>query len=182
MLNVEYFEIAKHNKFRKPILKYIRVHANFYVYSYMATNPESPKAQDIEDLFDGNICRCTGYRPILDAFKSFADDANAEMKDRLSKLPSTAQRTCPISQRTCVGHGHCGSTQSTKEACAVKETVSRFGHHKNGIIGSQKTSEGNWLFPQSLNELMDIFKTLPDDNRYRLVAGNTGTGIYCGVS
>ena len=33
-------------------------------------------AQEIEDNFDGNICRCTGYRPILDAMKSFAGDAN----------------------------------------------------------------------------------------------------------
>ncbi len=32
---------------------------------------------EIEQSFDGHICRCTGYRPILDGFKTFADDYNA---------------------------------------------------------------------------------------------------------
>ncbi|GMF37068.1 unnamed protein product [Phytophthora fragariaefolia] len=31
--------------------------------------------EDIEHGMDGNLCRCTGYRPILDAAKSFGDDA-----------------------------------------------------------------------------------------------------------
>ena len=140
----------------------------------MATNPESVNSQDIEDLFDGNVCRCTGYRPILDAFKSFADDANDEIKNRLSKLSESAQRKCPITQQACVGRGKCGKDQPVNEvACSVK---GMFGSNKINEIGSLNTKEGKWLYPQSLDELIHIFKTLPDDNNYRLVAGNTGTG------
>jgi xanthine dehydrogenase iron-sulfur cluster and FAD-binding subunit A len=31
-------------------------------------------AATLESVFDGNLCRCTGYRPLLDAAKSFALD------------------------------------------------------------------------------------------------------------
>lgn len=34
-------------------------------------NNVSPSELEIEEAFDGNLCRCTGYRPILDAAQSF---------------------------------------------------------------------------------------------------------------
>ncbi|RNA44115.1 xanthine dehydrogenase-like isoform X1, partial [Brachionus plicatilis] len=43
------------------------------MYNLLAENPR-PEKQEIEDSMDGNICRCTGYRSILTAMKSFAKD------------------------------------------------------------------------------------------------------------
>ncbi|KAJ2827427.1 hypothetical protein IWW50_001894, partial [Coemansia erecta] len=44
------------------------------LYTLLRNNPR-PSEMDIEECFDGNLCRCTGYRPILDAAKTFASDA-----------------------------------------------------------------------------------------------------------
>lgn len=35
-------------------------------------NNSNPSDHDVEEAFDGNLCRCTGYRPILDAAQSFS--------------------------------------------------------------------------------------------------------------
>ena len=45
--------------------------------SLLQENP-APTQQDIEDNFDGNLCRCTGYRAILDSMKTFGVDSNAQ--------------------------------------------------------------------------------------------------------
>ncbi|KAM9820644.1 xanthine dehydrogenase/oxidase [Neosynchiropus ocellatus] len=34
-------------------------------------NKPTPTMADIEEAFQGNLCRCTGYRPILEGFKTF---------------------------------------------------------------------------------------------------------------
>ena len=48
--------------------------------------------REVENSFASNICRCTGYRPILDAFKSFADDANQSMKNQIEDLEVNEHR------------------------------------------------------------------------------------------
>jgi xanthine dehydrogenase/oxidase len=35
-------------------------------------NDSAPSEHDIEEAFDGNLCRCTGYRPILNAAQTFS--------------------------------------------------------------------------------------------------------------
>ena len=43
------------------------------MYTLLRNDP-APSAEKLEHGFDGNLCRCTGYRPILDAAKTFACD------------------------------------------------------------------------------------------------------------
>lgn len=41
------------------------------MYALLRNSPK-PSAEQIEAAFDGNLCRCTGYRPILSGFKTFS--------------------------------------------------------------------------------------------------------------
>lgn len=45
------------------------------MYTLLRNTPK-PTAHEVEDAFQGNLCRCTGYRPILDAFKTFCVESS----------------------------------------------------------------------------------------------------------
>uniref|UniRef100_A0A4W5RJZ4 xanthine dehydrogenase n=1 Tax=Hucho hucho TaxID=62062 RepID=A0A4W5RJZ4_9TELE len=45
------------------------------MYTLLRNKPH-PTMEDIREALGGNLCRCTGYRPIIDGFKTFCDVSN----------------------------------------------------------------------------------------------------------
>nr|KYP58492.1 Xanthine dehydrogenase [Cajanus cajan] len=46
------------------------------MYALLRSSQTPPSEEQIEECLAGNLCRCTGYRPILDAFRVFAKTSN----------------------------------------------------------------------------------------------------------
>ena len=58
---------------------------------FIANHPQATK-KEIEEAFDGNLCRCTGYRAILTGMKTFASDWTAEDEAGADEVPGGRQR------------------------------------------------------------------------------------------
>lgn len=113
--------------------------------------------EEVENAFGGNICRCTGYRPILDAMKSFAVDSNIEIPEECRDIEDLTTKTCPKSGLSCSG-----SCKSTKTLLPPVLSYSN---------GEQ------WFWPKSIVDLFKVFSEIKDE-KYMLVSGNTAHGVY----
>eukprot|EP00471_Norrisiella_sphaerica_P001901 CAMPEP_0184479358 /NCGR_PEP_ID=MMETSP0113_2-20130426/1113_1 /TAXON_ID=91329 /ORGANISM="Norrisiella sphaerica, Strain BC52" /LENGTH=1363 /DNA_ID=CAMNT_0026857421 /DNA_START=21 /DNA_END=4112 /DNA_ORIENTATION=- len=158
------------------------------LYTHLRKTP-SPTLHGLEEAFDGNLCRCTGYRPILDAAKTFATDAAPCEK----KLESSSKKEegkaverhsfwedGPLSGFD--GVQVSSSTNSKIEAAnLVKDRVKlkeipfpkelQSFEPKSLVIKGEKAT---WYRPLSLKEMVDITDVHP---KAKIVVGNTEIGI-----
>lgn len=117
----------------------------------------------VENSFGGNICRCTGYRPILDAFKSLAVDADEKLRKQCAEMDiEDLPKRCPSSGKLCEG------------LCRKKGTSDA----DVPVRISSKTDGREWQKVYNLAELFDVLSTVKADEKYMLVAGNTAHGVY----
>ncbi|XP_039281010.1 indole-3-acetaldehyde oxidase [Nilaparvata lugens] len=119
--------------------------------------------QEIEDSFGGNICRCTGYRSILGAFKSFAKDASEDLKTCVDIEELTV--ICPRTKEEC--HTLCGDMCDRAMSPSLDKSKIQL------IADDGKT----WYRVNNIKEIIEIFHLIEDES-YMLVAGNTAHGVY----
>ncbi len=131
-------------------------------YSLLKLNP-TPSMLDIEDSFDGNLCRCTGYRPILDSAKSFSSEA------------STCQEASSCSESKCrptklVDFAECKPYDPTldipfPEHLLLQASKPGFVMNRGGLT---------WLAPTTLSELLHAKSLFPSA---KLIGGNSDVSI-----
>ena len=122
------------------------------MYSLLAQDC-APTADIIEQRFDGHICRCTGYRPILDAVQTFA-----------VKPSPSAHLDCG----SCEHKLSCGTCDI--EECATCPTRPKARPLR--IRSGGKT----WLRPVTMADLQNDLTSCVKP--YRLNVGGTSLGVY----
>ncbi|XP_058459564.1 uncharacterized protein LOC131435563 [Malaya genurostris] len=129
------------------------------MYSLLESKEGRVTMAEVENAFGGNICRCTGYRPILDAFKSLAIDAEPRLKEACRDIEDLS-KICP----------------KTGVACAGKcSAVGRNAPQKAVRLSFNEGQE--WHKVYKVSEVFAIFEQI-GTKPYMLVAGNTAHGVY----
>jgi xanthine dehydrogenase/oxidase len=123
----------------------------------LAANP-APTKRQIEDVFDGNLCRCTGYRPILTGMKTFASNwTPADEANRMKCLLEDGRVAPDVSGTV--------SIPFPRAAQRGPEPVTASG-------GGQL-----WVTPTTMTELIEALRAARG-TRVRMVHGNTSFGVY----
>ncbi|KAH6810797.1 abscisic aldehyde oxidase 3 [Perilla frutescens var. frutescens] len=124
---------------------------------------------EAEKSVTGNLCRCTGYRPIADACKSFAADVDLEdlginsFWRKGDKNEVKVSRLPPYNQKDHV------SSYTEKLGDEFRSTR---------LLNSKKNS---WYSPASVEELQNLLHCDTVGNgrsSIKLVVGNTANGYY----
>lgn len=108
---------------------------------------------------DGHICRCTGYRPIMDAArKACANACGGALRDVEDLVRGSAGAT--------------GSASPAVAATAASAAIVK----ASSSLSSSSSSKIGWLRPSTLDELQQI--RVSNLGKTSFVAGGTSAGIY----
>lgn len=166
------------------------------MYALLRSSQTPPTEEQIEESLAGNLCRCTGYRPIVDAFRVFAKTNDALYTNISSMSLKEGEFVCPSTGKPCsCGVKNVSSTDTTKKSLACGKTYEPVSYSE--IHGSSYTEKDlifppelllrkfnplnlngfgglKWYRPLKLQHVLELKSKYPDA---KLLVGNTEVGI-----
>ncbi|XVF19259.1 hypothetical protein REPUB_Repub11eG0094600 [Reevesia pubescens] len=165
------------------------------LYALLRSSQTPPTEEQIEESLAGNLCRCTGYRPIVDAFRVFAKTNDALYADISSLSLEEGEFVCPSTGRPCScgsktvndidtnGQTVCstrykpvsysevdGSTYTDKELIFPPELLLR----KLTPLNLSGVGGLKWYRPLTVKHVLELKEKYPNA---KLLIGNTEVGI-----
>ncbi|KAL8788107.1 MAG: hypothetical protein Q9213_001865 [Squamulea squamosa] len=151
------------------------------LYALLRNNTD-PSELEVEEAFDGNLCRCTGYRPILDAAQTFSTQ---KTRDKANTKGGTG---CCRENGTSQENGGCCRSDVNVEGPIKRFTPPGFVEYdpdtqlifppalmkhdyKPLAFGNKRK---RWFRPVTMKQLLDIKSVYPSA---KVIGGSTETQV-----
>ncbi|KAL8705834.1 MAG: hypothetical protein Q9201_001057 [Fulgogasparrea decipioides] len=154
------------------------------LYALLRNNVD-PTELEIEEAFDGNLCRCTGYRPILDAAQTFS------VQKGCGKATANGGSGCCMENRNGDAKGGCsmngpngheddrpvkrftppGFVEYNPDTQLIFPPALRQHEYKPLAFGNKRK---RWFRPVTLKQLLQIKSVFPSA---KVIGGSTETQI-----
>ncbi|CAH1997051.1 unnamed protein product [Acanthoscelides obtectus] len=119
------------------------------MYALMEGSEKQLTESTVENSFGGVLCRCTGYRPIVQSFRSLVKKEKDGIKDIEDVSVCTSEDKCKTNcEQTCKKINYYHTFKASK-----------------------------WMKVHTLSDLLDILISA-ENASYMLVGGNTAKGVY----
>ncbi|XP_033104999.1 xanthine dehydrogenase/oxidase-like [Anneissia japonica] len=145
-------------------------------------NNQLPSMEDIETTLQGNLCRCTGYRPILEGFKTFTKKNGCCKEQANGCCKSTVNSTGDLSEGNSSINGICSRLFEPESFTPYDATMDIiFPPELIMILKASKPQflqfigkRLKWLQPVTLQQVLDVKAEYPD---VKFTVGNTEVGV-----